>query len=243
MTATMPASAVRRRLREAAIPSRARVATAVSVTTRSRPRPTGRAGSPIPSCCGCTRRRPPRTAGCSWPDTRSTTSAAGDSPRRGEKLLDVFFKDLLARRRSRHCSRRSRGANPGVSVTRCAPQTASSTTCSTATASPCRTSLRRMGFWHRTSGSVAERYLDVRLRGADSCETAYAWSSVNRSGPLTDRRTAVPARRTRARRTPSRPRLHTGQALLVTVSETQAAALPLAALPPLPRSCSYSKTS
>lgn len=32
------------------------------------------------------------------------------------------------------------------------------------------------GFWHRSWGAVAVRHLDVRLRGAGSCETAYALS-------------------------------------------------------------------
>ncbi|MCX5342935.1 hypothetical protein [Streptomyces atratus] len=36
------------------------------------------------------------------------------------------------------------------------------------------------GFWHRSWGAVAERYLDVRLRGDCSRETAYALSSDNR---------------------------------------------------------------
>jgi hypothetical protein len=38
----------------------------------------------------------------------------------------------------------------------------------------------RWGFWHRSWGAVAERYLDVRLRGAGSCETAYALASGSR---------------------------------------------------------------
>lgn len=33
------------------------------------------------------------------------------------------------------------------------------------------------GFWHRSWGAVAEGYLDVRLRGTGSCETAYALTS------------------------------------------------------------------
>lgn len=38
----------------------------------------------------------------------------------------------------------------------------------------------RTGFWHRSWGVVAERYLHVRLRGNCSRETAYAVSSDSR---------------------------------------------------------------
>ncbi|MER5996751.1 hypothetical protein [Streptomyces viridosporus] len=36
------------------------------------------------------------------------------------------------------------------------------------------------GFWHRSWGAVAERYLHVRLRGTGSYETAYALASDSR---------------------------------------------------------------